>query len=226
MRSLIHGTNVDCSDPASSRKSVDMKRVTLAVFALTFAASACGGQGDESRGSGSIQESTPAATSGATGIAQENEEGASAYEVWFVVNEGFLFVSKRPAKPEPAMERAALESLLVGPSQDEAAAGVFTAVPAGTELLGLEIDDSIGTVDLSSEYEEGSGSTAEFLRLAQVVYTLTQFETVDAVKFRINGEAVELFSGHGIMVDRPQRRTDYKTFLPADLIENRAVLRG
>jgi hypothetical protein len=47
------------------------------------------------------------------------------------------------------------------------------------------------------KFEQGSGSSAEFLRLAQVVYTLTQFETIDRVSCQLEGEPVELFGGHG-----------------------------
>jgi spore germination protein GerM len=204
-------------------KRVAMKHLGFVLVGLAIALSACRGQGDESRESSLTETSTQSAPTKVTSTGQENGEGASIYEVWFVANEGFRFVSKRPAEPEPATARAAFESLLSGPSQDEAAASVFTAVPADTELLGLEIDDGIATVDLSSEYERGAGSATD-LRLAQVVYTLTQFETVDAVTFRIDGEAVELFGDHGIMLGRPQRRTDYKMFLPANLAEDPAVL--
>lgn len=66
----------------------------------------------------------------------------------------------------------------------------------------LKINDEIATVDLSSEYEQGSGSWAESLRLAQVVYTLTQFETFKRVNFRLEGKPVELFAGHGLILNR------------------------
>jgi hypothetical protein len=56
----------------------------------------------------------------------------------------------------------------------------------------------------------GQRSSAEFLRLAQVVYTLTQFETIEGVSFRLEGEPVELFGRHGIIVARPQTRQDFK----------------
>ena len=40
-------------------------------------------------------------------------------------------------------------------------------------------------------------------RLAQVVFTATQFSEVDSVLFKIDGEVVEVFSGEGIILDGP-----------------------
>jgi hypothetical protein len=114
-------------------------------------------------------------------------------------------VSRRRAPAEPATAHLALRSLLAGLSDDEIAAGLFTAVPACTELLGVDVADGIATVDLSSEFEEAGGSLAETLRLAQVVYTLTQFETIDGVSFRLECEPVELFGGHGVPLAREGR---------------------
>ena len=59
-----------------------------------------------------------------------------------------------------------------------------SAIPAGTRLLGLSIAGQIATVDLSSEFESGGGATSVLGRLAQVVYTLTQFPTVTSVSSR------------------------------------------
>jgi germination protein M len=200
-----------------------MKRIAFAVLALMLAVSACGEQGGDSLGPTSSEETLPAAASSPS--LEDETTGAETftYEVWFGGPEGFLFVLKRSAKAERVMERAALESLLAGPSEIEAAAGVFTAVPDGAELLSLDIKDGIATVDLSSEYEQGSGSWAESLRLAQVVYSLTQFETVEGVSFRLEGEPVELFGGHGLILDEPKARQDFRDFLPAILVENPTI---
>jgi len=150
-----------------------MNRVVFAVLALALLVAACAERRGDSLAPTSSEETTPAAASSPSVEDETNGAGTFTYEVWFAGSEGFLFVSKRTAKLEPAVARVALESLLAGPSQAETAAGVFTAVPDGTELLGLDIEEGIATVDLSSEYAQGSGSWAEFLRLAQVVYTLT-----------------------------------------------------
>jgi germination protein M len=96
---------------------------------------------------------------------------------------------------------------------------VTTAIPDGTALLDLALSDGVATVDLSEEYASGGGSAGMFARLAQVVYTLTQFPTVEGVEFRLDGEPVETFSSEGIELDGPQTRKDFEDQLPAIVVE-------
>lgn len=112
---------------------------------------------------------------------------------------------------------AAVEALLEGPSADDEALGLSTAIPERTELLGLNIVDDLATVDLSGEFEGGGGTQSMNARLAQVVYTVTQFPSVRSVAFRIDGEEVTSIGGEGILIDEPLTRADFEfggTFQP------------
>ena len=88
----------------------------------------------------------------------------------------------------PATATAAMKALLAGPSAKEQAAQprIETLIPAGSKLLGVNISRGLATVNLSSEFASvspddawDSGSFSLRGRLAQVVYTLTQFSTVN-----------------------------------------------
>lgn len=141
-------------------------------------------------------------------------------EVWFTYGDS-LFVTHREVDTGPAVGRAAMEELLARPTEFEANAGVSTAVPAGTRLLGLTIADGLATVDLSEEYgSTGGGTLGEGLAVGQVVYTLTQFPTVDGVSFEIEGTPLEMTPGHGIDLSRPQTRKDWNGDLPPILVES------
>jgi spore germination protein GerM len=118
--------------------------------------------------------------------------------------------------------RAALNELLAGPTEEEGCCGIETAVPEGAVLLGLTIEDGLATVDLSREFESGGGSFSMGARLAQVVYTITRFPTVDRVNFRLDGEPVTVFSGEGLILDHPVTRDDYRDYLPAIFIDSPA----
>ncbi len=118
---------------------------------------------------------------------------------------------------------AAVEQLLLGPDDEETAGGLGTSIPDGTRLLDVAIADGVATVDLSGEFDDGGGSASMFTRLAQVVFTLTQFPTVEGVRLRIDGEDVETFSSEGIVLDGPQDRADYEDQSPAILVETPAV---
>jgi len=129
--------------------------------------------------------------------------------VWFARGER-LFPAQRTHAATPRVATAALEALLEGPTRRERASGVTTAIPAGTRLLGVSIRNGVATVDLTSEYESGGGSLSMQVRLGQVVYTVTQFPTVKAVLFELDGTPVDVFSGEGIVLDHPVGRSDYK----------------
>jgi hypothetical protein len=108
-----------------------------------------------------------------------------------------------------ALLRAALTELLKGPSADEINAGLSTLIPAGTKLNGVSISGKTATIDLNSTFASGGGTLSMTNRLAQVVYTATQFPAVTSVKFRLDGKPVTVFGGEGIVLDHPQRRSDY-----------------
>ena len=166
---------------------------------------------------------TPSATVEVTpSEAPEEPAGDINYEVWFVVGDK-IFLEHRTAPATQGVARLAMESLLAGPIGPEAESGDTTAIPEGTSLLGISIADGTATVDLSDEFDSGGGSAGMFLRLAQVVFTLTQFPTVQGVDFRIEGEPVETFSGEGIVLDGPQTRADYEDQVPAIVVEEPAI---
>lgn len=116
---------------------------------------------------------------------------------------------------------SAMEGLLTGPTPDEQQRlGLHSSIPEGTVLHGVGVRDGIATVDLSSEYESGGGTASMGNRVAQVVFTLTQFPTVDSVQFELDGQPVTLFSGEGLILEEPQARDDYEGLSPAILVES------
>lgn len=140
------------------------------------------------------------------------------FEVWFNHGE-WLFMTKRTEPAAPRIGAAAVEALLGGPSAAERAAGVLTSLPEGTELLGLSIAGGVATVNLSHPFEAGGGSLSMFSRLAQLTYTLTQFPSVHGVNLELDGRPVRVFSGEGIILDRPMTRSSYRDRLPSILVE-------
>lgn len=123
----------------------------------------------------------------------------------------------------PAIGTAAMGALLAGPTGAESAERVITsAVPDGSRLLGLTIANGVATVDLSSEFESGGGSLSITVRLAQVVYTLTQFPTVQSVLFEIDGRPVSVFSGEGLILDGPVDRAAFDDVLPSIYVDRPA----
>ncbi len=138
-------------------------------------------------------------------------------------NEGLVPVLREVPETK-AVATAAMRALLDGPNSAETAAqpGMSTTIPSGTHLLGVSIKNGIATVNLSGEFASGGGSASMLGRLAEVVYTLTQFSTVDKVTFELDGAPVTLFSGEGIVLDHPVRRADFQDQLPAVFVDRPA----
>jgi hypothetical protein len=140
---------------------------------------------------------------------------------YFVRDEHVALV-RRTVPHSVATTAASLGQLLVGPAPAESSLGMSTAVPAGTALLGASITDGIATIDLSSEFGSGGGSMSMRLRLAQVVYTVTQFPSVDAVALEIEGSPVTVFGSEGIVIEHPLTRADFESETPAIFVDEPA----
>ena len=224
-----------------------MKRLTL--ISLTFAAGlvlalglvACGGTdatavGEVPAGTSPDPADTEPSETGSggeaadggtdtgtdTGSGSGDETTAySIYKIWLVRGEGLQPV-QRYSEQTRAVGAASLNALLAGPTEAERSDGISTAVPEGTRLLGLVISDGLATVDLSSEFESGGGSLSMMARLGQVACTLDQFQTVRGVSFKLDGEPVDVFSGEGIVLDKPVTCADYEDLLPVIVVESPA----
>ena len=120
----------------------------------------------------------------------------------------------------------AMQALLEGPTRGERNNGISSAIPRGTKLLGISISGGVATVNLSGKFDNGGGSYSMQARLAQVVWTLTQFSTVDSVKFKINGTSTTVFGGEGVTVKNPSEPMDWEDFLPAIMVTKPAFGAG
>jgi Sporulation and spore germination/Immunoglobulin-like domain of bacterial spore germination len=191
------------------KKLLAFATLALAGGALAVVLAACGSEeavslGKPSRG-----------TTATTGGEQTGTVPAKlSLQVWFTRDDGLVSV-RRTHEPTPLVATTAINSLLGGPTEAERATGFASAVPTGTKLLGIAIRNGVATVDLTSEFQDGAGSRSMQMRLGQVVYTLTQFPTVQKVRFHLDGTPVNVFSSEGIVLDHPVGRDAYSDLLPA-----------
>ena len=128
----------------------------------------------------------------------------------------FLVPVYREIPRTQAVAAAAVRLLIEGPTDDEMAGvpALSSAVPADTMLLGITITDGLATVDLSREFEAGGGTFSMAARLAQMVFTVTQFPTVQEVEFHLDGQPVSIFSSEGIIMDHPVGRDGFQDLTP------------
>jgi spore germination protein GerM len=106
--------------------------------------------------------------------------------------------------------RQVIESLLEGPKKDT---GV-SAIPDGTRLLSVLVDDASSTLylDFSTELVSAhpGGSAAEYCTIAAIVKTIAEnFPEIEAVQLLIDGSQVDTIAGH-IRADEPFRVSDWR----------------
>lgn len=154
------------------------------------------------------------------GVPSTAPDGLAQVNVYFMRGED-LGVARRQVE-RVAVLAEALRALVDGPSPSDSAAGFVTAIPSGTKLLGVAIQNRTATVDLSQRFASGGGSQSMFSRLAQLTWTATQFPTVQRVKLRIGGQDVPTFSAEGIELPETLTRSDemFESALPAILVES------
>jgi hypothetical protein len=167
--------------------------------------------------------SSPAPAPTETGTATSTEESTppatSSVAVYFL-RDGKVSPVRRNIAATPAVARAAVTELLDGPTSEESANGLATAIPAGTNLRDISLADGVATVDLGGAFDDGGGSASMLGRVAQVVATLTRFPTIQRVAFRIDGMPVQAIGGEGVVVDPPVGRRAIEEQSPQILIES------
>jgi germination protein M len=181
-----------------------VRRTLTALLALPLLAAmvACGDDDDTEAGDPTTTEASPTtdADGDPDGTGEDDDDGrtvATVATVYFARDEKVAAAGRTVSTPSTG--RNAVQALLAGPDDLEADAGLTTAVPEGTELLDIDIDDGLATVDLSGDFAAGGGSLSMQLRVAQVVFTLTQFDSVDTVTILLDGEeATEGIGGEGV----------------------------
>jgi sporulation and spore germination protein/immunoglobulin-like protein involved in spore germination len=176
-------------------------------------------------GCGSSSESSstvtgPTTTESAATTGTETTTGNEIQLRVYFLRDGVVAPVARDVPATRAVARAALEQLIAGITAQDDGLDLTSDVPADTEVNGITIAGGTATVDLSQSFAEGAEASLSS-RLAQVVYTLTQFPTVDAVAFEVDGKPMTTVTdGEGMLIDHPASRSDYESLTPAILVES------
>ena len=156
-----------------------VRRVLLAV-AIVILTAGCGGS-DEATTTDSTSTGPAALT-------------APVRVYW--LRDGKVWPAARDAET-PGIAGATAAQLLEGPTeQEESELGFATAIPKEAETLQVSIDDGVAQIELDAKLSSEA--------LAQLVYTLTQFPTVESVEID-----AEVYT-----------RSDFEDLTPAILVES------
>lgn len=164
-----------------------------------------------------------ALVAGAAAGRSEHRTAQSSFAVYLVRGEKMTPV-RRLIPQTSALARGSLEALLRGPTMAERRLAYRTMIPPRTVLHGVGLAHGLLTVDLSKRFQAGGGSLSMQLRVAQIVFTATQFSSVKRVAFRLDGRPVEAIGGEGVPVKPPVGRPAFEAQAPPILVEQ--PLRG
>jgi germination protein M len=143
--------------------------------------------------------STTTATSSTTTATTPVATGFSLY----FLRGNYLGVAHRSTPLTGAISASALSALVNGPDVAESAVGLSNAIPIGTKVLGLHTSSGTATVDFNDVFSTPGTPAAELDRVAQVVYTLTQFPSVNHVAFEIAGSTPNTYASGAVSLSQP-----------------------
>ncbi|MGE5614621.1 MAG: GerMN domain-containing protein [Bacillota bacterium] len=109
--------------------------------------------------------------------------------VYYQDSEGCIIPMTRWIKPQPGIARAAvslaIDNALV--REELSYYGVYPVIPAGTEILGIDVRDGVAVIDFNRRILDYGSPESERNIVASVVYTMTEFDTIDKVQILVNG---------------------------------------
>jgi len=127
------------------------------------------------------------------GNVQEVRKETISVTVYYQDVDGYIVPVTRSVPKQEGVAKAAVNGLIDSTISREELEyyGLYPMLPQGTEILGINIKEGIATVDLSTKVLNYQREIDERNIVASVVYTLTEFSTVDGVRIWINGYADE-----------------------------------
>lgn len=163
----------------------------------------------------SVESDRPAKNAGSEGgkvkVADKKASSVEQREIKLYfsgkTDEGLVMETRKINKTE-GIARSTIQELIKGPRQT----GANKIFPAGSRLLDINIKpEGLCIVDFSREVTNLQGGKAEKALVYSIAATLSQFPSVKAVSFRVNGEEVDTLAG-GLDLSQPvaaQARTAF-----------------
>lgn len=142
----------------------------------------------------------------AIGVTPSGSDAAGANRIYLVApgQERLL-----RAVPREATTRAELINvLLAGPNDDELAEQYSSVIPPETELLSARKQGQVLTINLSAEITELTGGSLA-LAVAQIVYTASELDGVEAVQLRVENNELAWPTSNTGTTTGPLRIYDY-----------------
>ncbi len=140
-----------------------------------------------------------------TGVLEDDE--LREMVLYYRDNKGFIIPVMRRIPQAEGIGRAAINLLIDEPGlrEDLALVGLLPVLPAGTEVIGMSINEGLAKVNFNENLLSYETEIDEKAIIQSLVYTLTEFDTIDKVQLLVDGKKIKKFP-HGTKVKDPLQR--------------------
>ncbi|MEW9122824.1 MAG: GerMN domain-containing protein [Thermotaleaceae bacterium] len=127
--------------------------------------------------------------------------------LYYKDDKGFLIPVMRKIPWTEGIAKATLAALVDTPAnrKDIEGIGLIPVIPANTEIRGMNITNGLCRVDFTSDFLNYVSKEEEEALVKAVVYTLTEFITIDSVQIVIEGQLHKNLK-FGVKTDKPITR--------------------
>ena len=120
---------------------------------------------------------------------EKPEKPTMQVNIYYQDADGYIIPVTRRISKQEGIARAAINSLIDNSINREEIDyyGLYPVLPKGTRILGLTIREGTAIIDFSGELLDYDSEKAEKCIISSIVYTLTEFSTVQRVRILVNG---------------------------------------
>lgn len=123
--------------------------------------------------------------------------------------DGYLTPMTRWIDKQPGIANATVSGLIDSAITREELQyyGVYPVLPVNTDILGINIKEGTATIDFNKEILEYASPDIERNIITSIVYTLTEFSTINKIRIKVNGYTVDKMK-FGTDISKPLGRAD------------------
>lgn len=204
-----------------------LKKILALTMILVLALSLFGCKAlDSMRGIVSEEDDIEIVRSGEDGAEVTADANLRDTVLYYQNETGYLVPVKRQIPWEDGIAKAALRNMIDNQvvREDLSLIGLEPTIPAGTDIIGMSIgEEGLCKVDFTSEFLNYDNQIAEENLVKAVVYTLTEFPTIDEVILMVENEELTQLK-FGTNATGPLTREDINATAQAKVTDSDAVV--
>lgn len=145
-------------------------------------------------------------------VSRPNRRMAALY--FIKVTDGRTLAHKviRPVDYDQSPLTETIRTLIAGPTGGELDEGLLTLIPEATELISASVSGGTAYLNFNRAFRFNPlGAEGTVAQLQQIIFSSTEFSTVERVQFLIEGEQLDYLGGDGIYVGAPLGRDAFSS---------------